>query len=749
MAMPLFNRNLFFLTLLSLLWAWQTVLVSGFVLSHYPASSALVPQVLPEWQGLLKPKWDPLIYHLALAAAVLFQSALIWANRRGLDTRDLLREWRVYLGLEILLTVLWTSAAFKMIVYADYAVLARNAFIVLLMAAAACKLCCGYWQRWWDQWVEICGRLEDNPGWLKIREWCVPIALFILLFIPDIEGIVARMFIGEQFHHNDSFIMGPGWAYLSGQTPDVDTISQYGIGFVAVISRLANFFGGFSYESVMSIIVSGTILYYLAWYVLIRRWLNSIVLAAALMVIGIKWQMFHTGAFPFVFTYGSLTPMRYVYDVFYFWCIWMHLRTGHKRWLFRAAMACGFGIYYITSEGMYGTASFMAYVFLLWALPFWRAHFRVRLCDGYLLFLPFAVALSLLALTIGPHIFTAPFWNNIGEFINYFLSGFYAEPMYKTLLGRHYLESLLGFVVPSVYLLTLLIFLGRAAMTLGRPEEWFLVVLCFYGLGTYHYYVERAVSTTYYAVCLPLVFILGFWAKTGISYLKENQRAPARWILLAVSSWALLTTHTFIAYPNLINVSSHPLTDPKVIGRYQGTRPYFNHLFRDFDPRLKLSVNSLGGTTEELLAESDFADDAALVGYYRKNSHFIRDARLIASLTGPSDEAPLISSFEVEMLMQARRKPFFYYFPLLISRPMTMRCFSACSIYTTDQLAKTINKFEDTKPPYVFMERIYMVSDVPRDYLFRFPSLIPLVNYVRTYYTPVAQGEYLVALKRK
>ena len=144
---------------------------------------------------------------------------------------------------------------------------------------------------------------------------------------------MARNFIGEQFHHNDSFIMGPGWAYLSGQTLDVDIISQYGIGFVVVISRLAQLFGGFSYEHVMAVMVMGTILYYLAWYFLIRRWLGSMIAGIAVMLLAIKWQMFHTGVFPFVFTYGSATPMRFVYDVIYFWCLWMHIKTGHKKWL--------------------------------------------------------------------------------------------------------------------------------------------------------------------------------------------------------------------------------------------------------------------------------------------------------------------------------------------------------------------------------------------------------------------------------
>lgn len=581
-----------------------------------------------------------------------------------------------------------------------------------------------------------------------IAEWYVPAGLCVLLFIPNIQGVVARNFIGEQFHHNDSFIMGPAWAYLSGQTLDVDIISQYGIGFVVVISRLAQLFGGFGYEHVMGVMVIGTLFYYLAWYFLIRRWLGSMLLAGAVMLMAIKWQMFHTGAFPFVFTYGSQTPIRFVYDVIYFWCLWMHIKTGNKNWLLVAGAACGFGIYYLTSEGLYGTASFMAYILLLWAMPGWRSHFRIRPRDCFLLGIPFFLAVFLLTLTIGPKIATAQFWDNIGEFISYFTSGFGLEPMYKTLLEHNYLESLMGFVIPMVYLLTLLIFLSRLTVNLSESTEWLVVVLCFYGLGTYHYYVARSVVTSYYAVSLPFVFILGFWAKICTGMLKESLMTRARLILFSLAAWALLTTHMFLSYPNMINLSSHPLTDAKVALPLPDGNPYFNHLFRGFDPGLKLPVNSLGGTHEELLAESDFKDDAALVEYYRKNSRFTRDADLIASLTAHSDEVPLISGFEIEMLMQANRKPFFYYFPLLISRPMTMRSFEACSIYTTDQLAKTIKKFEDVKPPYVFMERIYMVNEVPRAYLFQFPSLVPLVNYVRTHYIPVAQGEYLVALKR-
>ena len=76
-------------------------------------------------------------------------------------------------------------------------------------------------------------------------------------------------------------------------------------------------------------------------------------------------------------------------------------------------------------------------------------------------FFPLLVALLLLVLTMGPQIANPVFWNNLGEFINYFLSGFGLEPMYKTLLDHKYLESLLGFILPMGYVLTLLILLSR------------------------------------------------------------------------------------------------------------------------------------------------------------------------------------------------------------------------------------------------------------------------------------------------
>ena len=106
------------------------------------------------------------------------------------------------------------------------------------------------------------------------------------------------------------------------------------------------------------------------------------------MLLVIKWQMFHPGVYPFVFTYGSATPMRYSYDVVYFWCIWMHIKTGEKEWLWGAAAACGFGIYYLTSGRSVRHSLFRGLHFIIVGMPAGVRHFRMRPRDGLLLLLP-------------------------------------------------------------------------------------------------------------------------------------------------------------------------------------------------------------------------------------------------------------------------------------------------------------------------------------------------------------------------
>ena len=168
---------------------------------------------------------------------------------------------------------------------------------------------------------------------------------------------------------------------------------------------------------------------------------------------------------------------------------------------------------------------------------------------------------------------------------------------------------------------------------------------------------------------------------------------------------------------------------------------YFNHLFIQYPDAYKFPLNSLGEANEDLRVHTDFASDDELVAYYRKEFNFAEDAKLIADLTPKGSKAAVLSSFEVKMLMQADRKPFFYYYPMVISRPLRMRMFVVNSVYTTDQLKKTIDQLETAKPEYIFMEKIFLNNYVPQAYFYDSPGFMPLLDYVQKNYVPSAQGK--------
>ena len=216
---------------------------------------------------------------------------------------------------------------------------------------------------------------------------------------------------------------------------------------------------------------------------------------------------------------------------------------------------------------------------------------------------------------------------------------------------------------------------------------------------------------------------------------------------MAFSAYALWTNHHFLSYPNKLNFSHNPLVDPLVAEELPGRKPYLFHKVWDYPENLKLPLNSLGQKDEGLTR--DFASDEDLKAYYVKENDYSQDARLIQSLTAPGEPVALISSFETEILMQANRKPLFYYFRVLYSRPLRMRNFPSDEILTTVQLGKLIGQVRQSSSPYVFMERIFLNQHVPSQYADDRPGLMGLLGYVNSHYHPYAYGKYLVAMERK
>jgi hypothetical protein len=122
---------------------------------------------------------------------------------------------------------------------------------------------------------------------------------------------------------------------------------------------------------------------------------------------------------------------------------------------------------------------------------------------------------------------------------------------------------------------------------------------------------------------------------------------------------------------------------------------------------------------------------------------------LIAGLTSPKDRVALLSSFETKILIQAKRGPFFYYFPMIESAGMELNHFRGTALYTRSRMQKTLEQLENAKPAYIFVEKRLVRRQLSPEIYRHFETLTALLDYVDRNYQADQEGKYLVAMKRK
>lgn len=746
--------NIFWLSLLAIVEAIQATIGLGWLLNFFPAKSAFTSSVYAEWQYMLRPEWEVVQYRFFVLAATGFMAFFMWIWRKDLQEEGLLLRFKNFLAVDMLLVFVMLSALFKMSVYSQRPALAAQIFHSVLALALAHKV---FFKPFNTFLAEAGGFLQRPQNIVFLRRAAAlafPLFIMAVLSVPNTQAAVARMFFGEQFHHDDSFIMGPALVRASGLRPQVDVISQYGFGLPVVVGAVSKIFGAFSYEHLFKTIVLMTVVYYIAWFFLLRSWYKHLFAAVAAMLFGLKIQMFHPGVQPFIYTLGSTTPLRCWWDIVFFAAMFAYVCSPRRRWLLTAGLACGAQIFYLHSEGVYLFLAYLGLIVLHLLNPRYRPLLFKSPPDGFsiagLVLAPFACAFGLFVLVIGDKAWSAQFWGNMTEFVEYFLSGYGVIPITTSLKDREFLASLMGFIMPSVYVLTLLIvgslwFLGRV----GRRHV-FVLAVCIFGLGQYHYYVVRSAPTSYYAVGLPYAVVLGYWLDAALGRISDERcRRWAGLSAVGVCLYALVTTQQFVSFPNWLNLSRNPYTDPNMLPLLPKNEFYFDHLWRYFPDNLKVAKNSLGERNEGLLKETDFSSDEEMVAAYKKASDFSKDVALIQKLTEPGSRVPIVSSFEIKMLADSKRKPFFYYFPLVISRPLEARSMVRTSIYIPKQLEKTVRQIETSRPKYIFMERIFLDRPKTELFYYYYSSFMYLTDYIQEHYTPVEEGKYLVALRRK
>jgi len=555
-----------------------------------------------------------------------------------------------------------------------------------------------------------------------------------------LERVLALIYIGDWLHHMDCFIMSSGWASLNGQTSFV----EYGFGISVLWPKIIQMLGGFDYSSVLRVMMWFVIIYFILMYFFMRYWFKSVLAAGVAFLLIFRVQMFHSGVSPLVWCTPSASPLRFGLDILWIWALLLHMRTGKQQWLILAALYSGFAVYYMTSVGLCVMVTFYAYLLALGYVS------QKKQGSYYLCWvLPLLSAFLFFAVTFQGLIFQTDYWHRLLAYMQTF-ARFGSLPMYESLKYRHFWAFFMSMAMLFTYLATLL-YTGIGLYIEKKLSDQLLVgLLCIYGLTNYQYYVVKSAITSYYVDAWPFVMVSCFWFMRCLEFMPQLWQRRLKAVAVILSFYALFTNQNYLAYPNLMSFSRNPMTDNLVIQRYPDKTGFFNAEYKNVKEGDKVPFNDQGNKVEDMRTEDDFKNDRELTDYFHQSFDFAQDAALIDALTKPGDRVPLMSSFETKILMQANRPPFFYYFCMLSSRPMTFRTLPpfAAGPIIPDFASTTLKELEDRRPEYVFMEKVFLENVVPESYRELNERVLVVVDYVKTHYRAFKAGQYIMAMKR-
>ena len=697
------RSNLICFALWALVEAVQWIIVVSFIFSFIPMKSHPFATNLFEMHRKgVQPEREMSFYRLFVVMAVGLYASSLFLFRRRLDEAEYSRKVLHLTAVNAVLIFVQLFAIFKIFVLGNPG-WARYILYAGLAAAVVTRV---FWPEIRTWAPQLYARFVGAPvGVLYSRIGDAVFVFFIglLIFVPDMTKVLARMFTRDEFYHVDSLLMAPGWAHLNGLVLNKDVTSQYSVLLPSIISHIAQWIGGFNYHNVVAILIAGTILYFIGLYFFLKRWLESALIAAFGVLLAIKLQMFHWGVSPLIWQFPSATVIRYVFDILALWLVWQHCSSGKRGYLWGAAVVCGVAWAYMCDTGLYLTAAFYAYlvgdVFLSQPGKKLLRDFKSVGSLIGLFLLPIFVGFFVLFCFEGSWVFTSQFRANAGEFAGLFLQGWGALPMYDGLKDRQFFAFIMGFVIPLVYTATALMVGALCFLRQIDRRNFFVVVICIYGLGLYHYFINRSAVSSYYVGGIPFVAVICYWLKSVTATLGFRLQSFIRLAAFVVMVPALMTSYLMTHYPNVFGLSGNEWE-------------------------------------EETL-------------FYKQEFNLSQDAQLIARLTKPDERVALISSFETAILMEAKRKPFYYYFPLVESIHMRLAGFRGTYLHTRDRMKKTVEQMDREKPAYIFIERKLFKRNIPPEFYELHQTLEMLIKYVDLYYEPSEDGLYLMALKRK
>jgi len=684
--------NIIALCLLSFIESLQILIIVVLIYSFIPmAVPGFVQKLFPLSLYDVHLERESFFYHVWIAVALGLQGLLMFIHHRRLTEARFWRLFLPYVGAMAGIVIIQIFAIFKIFLWGN-PWWARDLFYVFLGLGILARI---FWPECRRSIVWLWGQLTSQtiPRWgVFLLDAGGMFILFVLIFSPDLNEVLARMFSYDKFYHLDGFILSPAWGHHNGLTLNKDLTSEYSLIMPIAFDGLMKLAGGFSYAHAVSIVIVLSALYYLLLYGLWRYWMGSFCLSFFAVILSIKLQFFHWGVVPLIWIYPNPTPIRFLPDVFFLFFLLRFTQGFGLRWLAAAAVASGIGLVWTMDVGVYMFVTLLVAA----AACIYQRGAKVFAKVVALSILPWCIALGVLNIFYGSLIWESNFWKNTFEFASLFLQGWGALPITEGLKDKQFFAFCMGLMIPVVYTGSLLYSLGVFLFRQSRPHL-FMILICVYGLGLYHYFIHRSGVTSYYAVVVPLIFVLLFWLQALLRGCKKHWQKGIKLFLCVWALGALTTSYLFTYYPNSLNLSG-------------------------FD-----------WSTEKK--------------FYAQNFDFSQDASLIDALTTLKEPVALISSFETKILMQADRRPFFYYFPMMESEHMQGDKLRGIYIHTHARLERTLRQLQDERPSHIFIQTRLFKGPEAQSYEDSHEGFKQLMAYIRMHYQYQAQGQYLTALR--
>ena len=635
-------QNVGILALLSVLQGIQLLIIAAAAASFIPFKKTdFVTKIFPVYLPEVRPEREMLLFRFFVILSIAIMAVWTLRHKKRLDDAGLVKAITGYVLFTGACVFIQVFFAFKLFVWGAPQ-WAKVMLYVTLIASVFAHI-------FWPELEKILKSFFNHIVAAKphkalyLFDGAFMVLLVVLLYPYNLDNVLGRMFVQDQFYHLDSLIMAPGFAHLNGLVLNQDIISEYSVGLPIILSDLLNIFHRFDYAGAVALIIGLSIAYYTGLYFLIVLWLRSRALGIIGVLLAVKLQMFHWGVAPLAWQFPSASALRHLPDIFFFAALWCYLQKKDMRWMIAAVVAAGFSLFWMMDVGVYLLAALCAGVLLInWRLM--------------VVIIPLTLLTALTFLTVAQPqaVWQASFWQHQVEFAALFLQGWGALPMTEGLKDKQFFAFIVGFIIPIVYAGSLLFSAARYWQDKNRTEYLFLVVVSVYGLGLYHYFIHRSGVTSYYAVCIPLILILCFWFSRLLERLPQAGKRIVSVLAAGLMLPILLTSYLFTFYPNMLNIGS-----------------------------------------------IDWSIERA---YYQQHFDLAADAGMIRALTKSGERVAIVSSFETKILMQAKRLPFFYYSPLVESSLMDDPKARLTYLHTYDRLTRTLEQIATQKPAFIFIE---------------------------------------------